>query len=146
MNDDLVSRDGRVFLQRIDREIAHIDSGREETRALLRDLRLRLCHLEGDLWAADASGGMDACIIGALRESAVRVLGGNCAFADGDLALLTELARRAVTAGLTDGLHKSVLANIEKAAASKAGGLNEVEEQGFSRLREKTQSPKVRTP
>lgn len=133
MSDDhpLVSIDGRVFLQRIDRELAHVDVGRDETRALLRDLRSRIIGLEGDLWAADAGMGLDACVIGALRESARRVFGANCAFADDDLALLTELARRAVAAGLIDGLHKSVLANIAKVSPTDGAPAN---------------SPKVRTP
>jgi hypothetical protein len=124
----LVSVTGRAFLQRIDSELAYVDSTRGETRQLLRDLRFRLCRLEEDLWAAEAGAGLDACVIGALRESALRVFGGNCDFADDDLALLTELAERAVTAGLTDRLHKSILANIAKAAAKKAEGIEATEE------------------
>lgn len=101
---------GRAFLERIDKELAYV--GRDETRSLLREVRSHICKLEGDVWAAEAGADFDACIIGELRESAKRVVGGNSAFADDDLGLLVGLADRAVKAGLIEGLHPSVLKNI----------------------------------
>src|SRR6478609_2298042 len=95
--------EGRAFLGQIDKEMAHVERG--ETRALLRCLRHHLCKLEGNVWAAEVSAGMDGCIIGMLREAARRVTGDNSTFADDDLGLLTGLAERAVNAGLTEGLH-----------------------------------------
>jgi hypothetical protein len=103
----------RALLDRIDKELAYVS--RIETRALLRELRLCVCSLSADLWAAEAGASLDGCIIGELRESAKRVTGGNCAFADDDLGVLTELAGRAVNAGLTTGLDESILGNIAKA-------------------------------
>lgn len=111
---------GRALLERIDKELAYV--GRLKTRALLRELRRHLCKLERDVWAAEVSLDLDSCIIGELRESARRVTGGNCGFADDDLSLLTTLAERAVGAGLTKALHRSVLKNIaakQKAAPKK---------------------------
>lgn len=51
-------------------------------------------------------------IVGMLRTAAKRVTGGNCTFADDDINILAELANRAVDAGLTEGLHPTVLSNI----------------------------------
>lgn len=58
----------------------------------------------------DREMGDELCI--AVREAANRVTGGNCAFADDDLALLVHLAERAVMAGLFDRLHWQVQGNI----------------------------------
>jgi hypothetical protein len=129
MSDDEgpMTLDGRAFLERIDRELAHVE--RIETRALLRELRHHMCKLEGNAWAAEVGADLDACIIGELRESARRVTGGNSAFADDDLGLLTDLADRAVKAGLIEGLHPSVLKSIAaKAKATVSHGREDVAE------------------
>jgi hypothetical protein len=47
-------------------------------------------------------------VVGLVRQAAKRVTGGNCAFVDDDLAILTHLATRAVAAGLVDELHPKV--------------------------------------
>lgn len=57
--------------------------------------------------------GCNAEIVGMLREAAHRVFGGNCAFADDDLALLEHMAQRAADAGLTDGLSPDVRRHTE---------------------------------
>jgi|SRR5882672_802711 len=59
-----------------------------------------------DLKAGEGMGNEEVCM--AVREAAKRVTGGNCAFADDDAAILAELAERAVTANLIDGLDASV--------------------------------------
>ena len=45
--------------------------------------------------------------INAVREAAKAVTGGNCTFADDDVAVLRTLAQRAVDAGITDGVPMS---------------------------------------
>lgn len=60
---------------------------------------------------------LDAEVVHILREAAKRVTGGNCTWVEDDLAILERLAQRAVSAGLTDGLHAFV------AAAAKAAAL-----------------------
>lgn len=57
---------------------------------------------------------LDAELSWMVRATAKRVTGGNCTFADADLRILAELARRAVEAGLTEGLHPTVLRNIAR--------------------------------
>lgn len=119
MSDDEgpMTHTGRAFLERIDRELAYVDAGRDETRALFRELRTHLCKLEGDVWAAEAGQELDGCIVGELRESALRITGGNCTFADDDLAVLAHLAQRAVDAKLTDKLSPSIRKNIARRKA-----------------------------
>lgn len=51
-------------------------------------------------------------IVGEVRAAAKRVTGGNCSFADDDLAILEHLATRAVANGLTDRLNWSVTRRI----------------------------------
>lgn len=51
----------------------------------------------------------DAHISDLCREWTTQILGTNCTWVDDDLRLLAHLANRAVKAGLTDELPKSVL-------------------------------------
>ena len=50
----------------------------------------------------------------AVRAAAHGVTGGNSMFVDDDVKILAELANRAVEAGLTEGLHWTVLDNIDR--------------------------------
>ncbi len=62
---------------------------------------------------------MSAELCGLVREASNRTLGGNCSFADDDLAILEHLAGRAIAAGLTDSLAPDVRRNAERALAEK---------------------------
>lgn len=56
-------------------------------------------------------------IVMAVRDAARQVTGGNCAYADDDVAILEHLAVRAVKAGLVEGLHPTVARKAIKACA-----------------------------
>lgn len=58
---------------------------------------------------------MDGEVVGWLRSASRRVVGGNCAFVDGDLAILEHLAERAVESGLTDQLAPDVQRDAARA-------------------------------
>lgn len=62
-----------------------------------------------DMWMGQELGA-------AVRRLAEEVTGGNCAFADDDLRILAHLAKRAVEAGLTDGLSPNIRAKITRKA------------------------------
>ena len=57
-----------------------------------------------------------------LRDAAADVTGGNCAFADDDLAILTHLAHRAVRAGLTDRLNPQIVKRLARRRGDLAEG------------------------
>lgn len=63
-----------------------------------------------DNWAMD----LNTEVVLMLRERANHVTGGNCNFADDDLAILAELAQRACRAGLTEGFDARVQENIRR--------------------------------
>lgn len=63
---------------------------------------------EGEGCAGEADAGCDAEAVSWIRIAAKEITGGNCAFVDDDLRVLSHLAQRAVDAGLTDQLSPDV--------------------------------------
>jgi hypothetical protein len=57
---------------------------------------------------------LDSAVCGFVRDAAKHITGGNCAFIDDDISILTHLAQRAVDAGLTDELSESIRSDIKK--------------------------------
>lgn len=67
------------------------------------------------------SGGEDREAVRWIRKASREITGGNCAFVDDDLAILAHLAKRAVDAGLTDGLSPQVQAALSQPGPASEG-------------------------
>ena len=107
-----------------DQEFIHsFDVGEpSEACLLVSDLRAILAALAHPPAQGSESGGEDVEVVHWIREASREITGGNCAFVDDDLAILTHLAKRAIDAGLTDGLSPQVQAALSAPQAAPGEG------------------------